>query len=145
MGEDFRQGLTSAMIDIWSATCSCSFVAGLLTNIGISCTSDGRVNYAGDVIYSSTDGGTTASTLIDLMQDYVLSMDQPEVPVEGYETLTVNTDCPIKQQDYYTDENSACLDTSSTIDTLFFVYISLGVIGVILIVVIILAIIIIIV
>ena len=116
----------------------------MLTNTSVSCTSDGRVNYESDIVYSSTDGGTTASTLIDLMQDYVLSMAQLEVPVEGYEPLTVNTDCPIKQQDYYSNENSACADSSS-IDTLTIVYISLGIIGIILIVVMVIAIVVIIV
>ena len=120
-------------------------MADMLTNTNVSCTSDGRVNYASDIVYSSTDGGTTASTLIDLMQDYVLSMVQLEVSVEGYEPLSVNTDCPIKQQDYYSNENSACTDSSSTIDTLTVVYISLGIIGITLIVVMVIAIVVIIV
>ena len=120
-------------------------MAGLLTNTNITCTSNGLVNYASDIVYSSSDGGTTASTLIDQLQDYILSVNQAEVMVEGYETLTINTDCPIKQQDYYSNENMACLDTSSITEMLFILYIVLAVIGVILIIVLVVAIFIIIV
>ena len=91
-------------------------------NFTTTCAEGGRVNYAGDLTFSSDDGGVTATTLIDQLQDHILSMEEIVVTVEGYGPLTINANCPIKQQNYYNVENNACSDSSGE-DLLYIVLI----------------------
>ena len=54
-----------------------------ITDVELNCSASGLVYVSAVLVYSSADGGVTASTLITMFHTWLLSEDQPSLVVSG--------------------------------------------------------------
>ena len=76
--------MTVALSEVFNMLCQpCAVSPTHITDVELNCSASGLVYVSAVLVYSSADGGVTASTLITMLLTWLLSEDQPSLVVSG--------------------------------------------------------------
>ena len=89
-------GLRVVLSEVFSSLCqSCDDVyPSNIVDVQLNCSASGRLGYlTAGLVYSSSDGRITASTLSSMLTVWLLSEDNPSILVDGT-TVGLSKQCP---------------------------------------------------
>ena len=101
--ENERYTLYEDIKSLFKTVCDCTVD---LEDVRVDCSMTGNMQLSGTVIYSNSEGNITASTLIDMLQVWLLTSSDPIIMFQQ-QTFKLIAQCPVELN---SETAGACLN-----------------------------------